>query len=85
MKCFYSCRAVCISDDTFLTVHSLDVCCSISHQNMWEEKQLIQACKEGDLETVKKLSIQVTLQNVRDLNWPYFRLLHHAARLVMKY
>ena len=44
--------------------------------------QLIEACRVGDLETVKRLSIQVTPRNVHYLNW---RLLHCAARLVMKY
>ena len=86
MKWFYSCRAVCISDDTFLlhyTVHILDVCCSILPQNTREEvNQLLQACRVGDLETVKRLSIQVTPRNVHSLNC---RLLHCAARLVMKY
>ena len=54
-------------------------------QKTWEEKQLIQACKEGDLETVKRLSIQVTVPNVCDVNWPGSSLVHHAARLVMTY
>ena len=69
---------------TQYTVHILDVCCSILPQNIWE-KQLIQACIEGDLETVKRLSIQVTLRNVRGLNWPHSSLLHYAARLVVTY
>ena len=88
----------CISDNTFLLqyiVHILEVCCFILPQNIWEEKQLIQACKEGDLETVKRLSFGVSVRNVgdknwpyssllhHDLNWPFFSLLHHAAGLVM--
>ena len=53
----------------------------ISHQNTWEEeKQLIQACKVGDLETVKRLSNRVTLREVYDhYHWPDCSLLHHAA------
>ena len=66
-------------------VHILIVRCSILPQNTQEEKQLIQACIEGDLKTVKRLSIHVTLKNVNNLFSPYFSLLHYAARLVMKY
>ena len=55
------------------------------YQNTQEEEQLIQACIEGDLETVKRLSVEVTLRNVRDLNWLHSSLLHYAARLVITY
>ena len=56
-------------------LHVCGLCCSISHQNTQEEeKQLIQACKVGDLETVKRLSNRVTLHD-----WLVCSLLHHAA------
>ena len=54
------------------------------HQNTREEEKLIQACKEGDLETVK-IFTQVVLRDVRDHSWFGYSLLHYAARLVIQY
>ena len=53
------------------------------YQNTDQEKALCDACETGDLETVKRLSGQVTVRYVRDHS--YFcdgeSALHKAARL----
>ena len=46
------------------------------------ERQLLEACKTGDLPNVKKLCRVVEASEVRDAYWPCSSHLHHAARYV---
>ena len=55
------------------------MCCSL-HQNTEEESELFDACRTGDLDTVK--ASQVALRDVRDHSLD-FSPLHWAALLVL--
>ena len=68
----------------FIYTYACSCCFCCLQQNTREEEKLIEACKEGDLETVKSFT-QVILQDVRDHSWFGYSLLHYAARLVMEY
>ena len=46
------------------------------------ERQLLEACKTGDLPNVKMLCRVVDASKVRDASWPYFSPLHWAAKYV---
>ena len=45
------------------------------------KQELISACEKGDLKTVRRLSSQVTVRDVRDSRG--WSPLHYAARLVI--
>ena len=51
------------------------------YQNTEEEKELFRACKDGDIETVKRLSSVITVRKVR-WYWHEENPLHIAARYV---
>ena len=46
------------------------------------ERQLLEACKTGDLPNVKKLCRVVDASKVRDALWPCSSPLHYAAKYV---
>ena len=46
------------------------------------ERQLLEACKTGDLPNVKKLCRVVDASKVRDTSWPWFSPLHYATQYV---
>ena len=46
------------------------------------ERQLLKACKTGDLPNVKKLCRVVDASKVRDVSWPCSSPLHYAATYV---
>ena len=56
-------------------------CLSIYQNTEKEEEELFRACKDGDVEAVKRLSIVIT---VREVRWYWYEEspLHIAARYV---
>ena len=51
------------------------------YQNKEEEEELLRACEDGDLETVKRLSSVITVREVREYLFKGSPL-HNAARYV---
>ena len=56
-------------------------CLSIYQNTEKEEKELLRACEDGDIETVKRLSSVITVRKVR-WYWHEESPLHIAARYV---
>ena len=52
-------------------------------QNTEEEEQLLRACRDGDLETVRRLGREVDVTRVKDIGFYSESPLHKAARCVL--